>query len=216
MGKTPKIKICGLYREEDIYAVNEYKPDFAGFIIGFPKSHRNISLEQLRTYKALLEQDIQSVGVFVNASMEELLEAAPYLDVIQLHGDESNREIENLRRRLPEKEIWKALKIRGIWDLEVAADSIADCVVLDNGYGTGDVFDWKLLEHLTHTEKSFILAGGLNLSNMEEALELFQAYGFDISSGVETEKCKDKEKIKEVIQMVREFSKGKEGEERHE
>ncbi len=200
-----KIKICGLYRMEDVEYVNEAKPDYVGFIIDFPKSHRNVSIQQVSQLTGKLKSEIQSVGVFVNQDMEAVAEAAQYLDVMQLHGDESNAYIEQLRLRLPEKEIWKAFKIRNIRDLEQAADSIADKVVLDNGYGTGEVFDWSLLEHLAHVDRPFILAGGLELENLEEAIERFYPFALDISSGVEVNRCKDREKIKEVVERVRQL-----------
>lgn len=200
-----KVKICGLYRREDVEYVNEAQPDYAGFIIEFPKSHRNVSIQQVAQLTGKLNSQIQSVGVFVNQEIKVVVEAAKYLDVLQLHGDESNAYIEQLRLRLPEKEIWKAFKIRGIGDLEQAADSIADKIVLDNGYGTGQVFDWSLLEHLAHVERPFILAGGLELQNLEEAIERFYPFALDISSGVEVNRCKDREKIKAVVTRVRKF-----------
>ncbi len=200
---STKIKICGLYRTEDIVYVNESLPDYVGFIIGFPKSHRNVSIEQVKKYKNSLKEEIQAVGVFVDANMEDIVQAAPYLDVIQLHGSEDNGFIEKLRRKLPEKEIWKAFKIRGIVDLEHAVDSIADRMVLDNGYGTGATFDWKLLEHIRKVERSFILAGGMDVSNIEEAVNRFHPFAIDVSSSVETERCKDRDKIEEVVKTVR-------------
>lgn len=205
VGQRTKVKICGLYRREDVDAVNAAKPDYIGFIIGFPKSHRNVTIEQVAQYKQVLDPRIQAVGVFVNASYEEIVAAANYLDVIQLHGEEDNHFIEQLRKCLPQIEIWKAFKVRGVHDLEHAVDSIADRVVLDNGYGTGNVFDWSLLRHLTHVEKSFILAGGLDVSNLADAIRLFHPYALDISSGVETNRCKDRNKIIEVVTKTREM-----------
>lgn len=200
---STKIKICGLYRKEDIIYVNEALPDYVGFIIGFPKSHRNVSIEQVKEYKNTLKDEIQAVGVFVDAGVECIMEVAPYLDIIQLHGSEDNGFIEKLRRKLPKKEIWKAFKIRTIGDVEQAIDSIADRVVLDNGYGTGETFDWDLLEHIKKVERSFILAGGMDVSNMQEAIKRFHPFAIDVSSSVERNRCKDKEKIQAVVQLVR-------------
>lgn len=205
---STKIKICGLYRLEDIEYANEVLPDYVGFIIGFPKSHRNISVRHAATFKQLLSKEIKTVGVFVNVNISLIVEAAPYLDIIQLHGDESNHDIERLRRYLPEKEIWKAFEIRSVRDLEDAVDSLADRVVLDNGYGTGKVFDWSLLEHLKYVTKSYILAGGLEVSNIEEGIRRFKPYAVDVSSGVEVNRCKDLDKMREIAQLTRSITIG--------
>lgn len=203
-----KIKLCGLYRLEDIRYANESQPDYVGFIIGFSKSHRNIDFDQVALFKESLSENIKTVGVFVDAHIEQIVEVAPFLDVIQLHGEEDNHYIDSLRRYLPEKEIWKAFKIRSVRNLEEAADSIADCVVLDNGYGTGDVFDWSLLTHLKYIHKPYILAGGLGIENIEEAIVRFHPYAVDLSSGVEINKCKNKEKMKAVVELIHSIDKG--------
>lgn len=210
MRQKTKIKICGLSRLEDIYAVNEAMPDYVGFIINFPMSHRNVTIPKVAEFKQRLRKRIKTVGVFVNANKESIIEASKYLDVIQLHGDESNHEIEHLRRYLPEKEIWKAYKIRNIQDLVLAENSSADKVVLDNGYGTGHVFDWSLLKYMKSATKTFIIAGGLEVSNLGIAIKKFEPFAVDISSGVETDKLKDKDKIKEVVRITREASRGEE------
>ncbi len=203
-----KIKICGLYRIEDIMYVNEALPDYVGFIINFPKSHRCVTINQVANFKQVLVDTIQTVGVFVDAEMEEIMQASEYLDVIQLHGHEDNRYIEQLCRCLPKKEIWKAFKIRTVRDLEEAADSIADRIVLDNGYGTGSTFDWDLLKHLAHAEKSLVLAGGLGINNIENAIGRFHPYALDMSSGVETDKKKDRDKMIEVVRKTRQLTRG--------
>lgn len=198
-----KIKICGLYRQEDLEYVNEAKPDYVGFIINFPKSHRNTSIDMIQLFIKELSKEIKAVGVFVNAQIEQIVEVAQYLDVIQLHGEEGNYFIQQLRHRLPDKEIWKAFKIRGLKDIEAAIASIADRVVLDNGYGTGKPFDWSLLEHISQMDRPFLLAGGMDVNNIEEAIERFHPFAIDVSSSVETNQCKDREKIEAVVRMIR-------------
>ena len=196
-----KIKICGLSREVDIDYVNEAKPDYIGFILNFPKSRRNISPERAAGLKKNLESGIRTVGVFVNQPMETVLEAADTigLDVIQLHGSEDNDYIKELRNKT-DREIWKAFKIRSAEDLTKAENSAADQILLDNGYGTGEVFDWSLAGGI---RRPFLLAGGLTPENIPDAVSRLHPLLLDISSGVETEGYKDREKILAAVRAAR-------------
>ncbi len=199
-----KVKICGLFRAEDIDYVNEARPDYIGFIIGFPKSHRNITTEKVVELTKKLNSDIKAVGVFVNATADMILELSPYLDVIQLHGAEDDFYIEKLKEDLLEKEIWKAFKIVTLEDLHTAFQSKADRIILDNGYGTGETFDWNLLKkHSLDAKRDFVFAGGIHLGNIREVIEQFAPEIIDISSGVETDKVKDQEKIRAIIKEIR-------------
>ena len=85
-----KIKLCGMFRDCDIDYANEAKPDYIGFILGFPKSHRNIDAETARRLRSRLDTGIKAVGVFVNSPETTCAEYADcgIIDVIQLHGDE--------------------------------------------------------------------------------------------------------------------------------
>ncbi len=195
-----KIKICGLFREVDIEYVNTTKPDFAGFIIDFPKSHRSIDFDTAKFLISQLDKSIKSVCVFVNKPIEYIKKFAEICDVVQLHGSEDNDFIQNLREKMPNVTIWKAFKIRSSHDLDIAKSTIADMVLLDNGYGTGEVFDWGIIENF---DKNFILAGGISIENIKTAIEKFNPYAVDLSSSVETEKVKNFEKIKDIVNTVR-------------
>lgn len=202
MGRT-KIKICGLYRNCDIDYVNETRPDFAGFIF-YPPSHRYVTEEQMRHFRERLKQEIPAVGVFVDEPVEQV---ARYLEegliqVAQLHGHEDEDYIKKLRKLVPGCEIWKAFRIQSKADLQNAAKSSADRILLDNGYGTGRCFDWRLMEG-QDIPRPFLLAGGLHPGNVEAALERFHPWGVDVSSGVETDKQKDLGKIREMIWKIR-------------
>jgi phosphoribosylanthranilate isomerase len=122
------------------------------------------------------------------------------VNIIQLHGSEDNAYIAQLRKRLPKAQIWKAVKIRSAHDLDEAEKSAADRVLLDNGFGTGETFDWSLVRHFP---REFLLAGGLTAENIPFAIATFRPYAVDISSGVETEGVKDKGKIFAVVSAVR-------------
>lgn len=195
-----KVKICGLRRPEDIAAVNQYRPDYVGFIINFPKSHRNVSPEQVKALKAQLSPDIPAVGVTVNQPIDTvaaLLESGT-IDIAQLHGQESADDIRALQQRTG-KPVWKAFRIRTSEDLEAARTSPADLVLLDNGYGTGETFDWTLVRDIG---RPFALAGGLSIENITDAAKM-QPDILDISSGAETDGFKDPEKIRALVYMVR-------------
>ncbi len=199
-----KIKICGLFREIDIQYVNETKPDFAGFIMDFPKSHRSIDYNTAKTLISQLNSSIKSVCVFVNKPIEYIETFTGICDVVQLHGTEDHDFIHHLRAKMPDVEIWKAFKIKCLADLKNAKACTADMVLLDNGMGTGEVFDWSLIENF---DKNFILAGGLTAENLKNAIDQFNPYAVDLSSSVETEKYKDYEKIKEIISIARSIKK---------
>ena len=196
-----KIKICGLFREEDIRAVNEARPDYIGFILNFPKSHRNVLPEKAARLRRLLLPSIRAVGVFVDQPACTVAEIAGQvgLDVIQLHGHENADYIEDIKKRtgLP---VWKAFRVRSPEDLAEAEASQADEILLDNGYGSGEVFDWTLTESLS---RPFILAGGLNPENIRQAIRQLAPSVVDISSGVETNKQKDPQKIKAAVTAAR-------------
>ncbi len=199
-----KIKICGLFRPEDIEFVNFALPDWCGFIINFPKSHRSVTPEQVRTLRAGLSDSITPVGVFVDRPAEE---AAALLNdgtvsIAQLHGDEDDEYIARLRslvKRAPapcDVQIWKAFKVRSPADLTAVEASAADLVLLDNGYGTGEAFDWSVARSV---KRPFILAGGLTPENIPRAVEALHPYGLDLSSGVEVEKKKDFGRIRAAV-----------------
>ena len=196
-----KIKICGLYRKEDIEYANEVRPDYIGFIINFPKSHRNLSPEDAKALKENLDKRIKAVGVFVDQSIEYVSEAAEIigLDVIQLHGHEDEEYIKTLIDKT-DRMIWKAFKVRSEEDLKKAENSSADEILLDNGYGTGETFDWDLINDF---KRPFILAGGLTPGNIKEAVGKYDPKIVDISSGVETDKVKDKSKMQAAVDAVR-------------
>lgn len=197
-----KIKICGLTRPQDIEAVNRYRPDYVGFVIDFPKSRRSCTPEQVRTLRRRLSPAIPAVGVTVNqplAHIAALLESGT-IDIAQLHGQEDDTYVRALQARTG-KAVWKAFRIRSQADLEQARRSSADLILLDNGYGTGEVFDWTLVRDIG---RPFALAGGLNTENLHDAANM-QPRVMDISSGAETDGVKDADKIRTLIELVRSF-----------
>ena len=149
---------------------------------------------------------IKTVGVFVNETVENLLKIAEEvkLDVIQLHGDEDESFIQTLKEQ-SNVEVWKAVQVRSDADAEKWIDSSADMLLFDAYHkdergGTGEVFDWSSLDEF---ERPFMLAGGMDSTNVARAIRTVRPYGIDISSGIETEGVKDDEKIKAFTNIVR-------------
>ena len=192
-----KIKICGLKRLQDIEYVNELLPDFIGFV--FAGTKRKITDEKAKEFKTVLNPRIKAVGVFVNEdfSFVEKLVKNDVIDLVQLHGQETNEYIKILKQKI-DVPIIKAIQIKN--DDSFNVDYDVDYYLFDYGSGgTGESFDWSMLKEVN---KSVFLAGGINLSNIDEALKL-NVYGLDVSSGVETDGFKDREKIKEIVRRVR-------------
>ncbi|MCR4896810.1 MAG: phosphoribosylanthranilate isomerase [Lachnospiraceae bacterium] len=195
-----KIKFCGLRRPEDIAAANRIRPDYVGFV--FAKgSSRQVTGEQAEALKAMLDPGIPAVGVFVDQRPEEIaaLLARGTIDMAQLHGAEDEGYIARLRE-LTDKPVIKAFRVRNAEDVQAARKSSADLVLLDSGAGTGETFDWSLLRDVG---RDYLLAGGLHPGNAAEALRQLHPYGLDVSSGIETDRVKDQEKMAAFAAAVR-------------
>ena len=199
---SAKVKLCGMTRPEDILVARKLNPDYVGFVF-WPKSKRFLTREQATELREMLPSDIPAVGVFVDEDPEVILSlvGAGVIQVVQLHGPETEETLNWLRVRT-DVPLWKAFKVRSPEDVAAANESSADLVLLDNGYGTGKPFDWSLMEGI---RRPFLLAGGLTPENAEEAIERFQPYGLDVSSGIETDGLKDPEKMTEFVRRVRRF-----------
>ena len=223
---TPKIKMCGISKIETIPAVIEANPDYMGLV--FAPSKRQVTVDQAKTLveelhkqyanrynrdaeqysnQTLIHQEfIKTVGIFVNETLDNLVTIATEvnLDAVQLHGDEDEAFIQSLKERT-NVEVWKAVQIRSAADAEAWIDSRADMLLFDAYHkdergGTGEVFDWSCLDEF---ERPFMLAGGIDSTNVARAIRTVRPYGIDISSGIETDGVKDDEKIKAFTNIVR-------------
>ena len=210
---TPKVKMCGISKVETIPAIVDAKPDYMGLV--FAPSKRQVTVEQAKILVEELHKQyavrynsetIKTVGVFVNETVENLLKIAEEvkLDVIQLHGDEDESFIQILKEQ-SNVEVLKAVQVRSAADAEKWIDSSADMLLFDAYHkdergGTGEVFDWSSLDEF---ERPFMLAGGIDSTNVARAIRTVRPYGIDISSGIETEGVKDDEKMKAFTNIVR-------------
>ena len=196
-----KIKICGLKRLDDIEIVNKYKPDYIGFV--FADSKRKVTSDLAFKMKKNLDSSIKSVGVFVDEDIDVIIKLYDegIIDIAQLHGLENEEYIKKLKQKSNyQLEIINALEMSDEKDLKEYDNSLADYLLLDSGKGSGKTFDWRLIRK--DLKKEFFLAGGLNSKNISKAIEEFNPYAVDLSSGVETDGYKDELKIKEVMEEV--------------
>ena len=217
---TPKVKMCGISKVETIPAIVDAKPDYMGLV--FAPSKRQVTVDQAKIlveelhrgyakkYGSDTEHDkngtIKTVGVFVNETVENLVTIAneANLDAVQLHGDEDEAFIQSLKERT-NVEVWKAIQIRTAADTEKWIDSSAEMLLFDAYHkdergGTGEVFDWSSLDAF---ERPFMLAGGIDSTNVARAIRTVRPYGIDISSGIETNGMKDDKKITAFTKIVK-------------
>ncbi len=194
------IKICGLRTPEDIRIVNTYKPDYAGFIVNYPKSFRSVDTNILAQLTSQLDASIQSVGVFVDEDFDvvkQLLDDQ-VIQVAQLHGHEDETYIAKLQA--DGHTIIKAFTIHHQEDMDAALQSCADIILLDQGKGSGQTFDWSIVPTIS---RPYLLAGGLDQDNIQTAINQLHPWGIDLSSGVETNQSKDEDKIRACIALCK-------------
>ena len=197
-----KIKICGIRRNEDAEYINEVLPEFAGFVF-WDKSKRNVSFEEAVELRRAIDKRIATVGVFVDPDPEFVRKLTDngVISYVQLHGKESEEYIRVLREMIGESVyIIKAYEVSDLDGVRQANMSGADMVLIDSGKGSGNTFDWSLL---TEINRDYFLAGGLSAENVKKAIEALHPYAVDVSSKVETDGCKDRDKINEFCSEVR-------------
>jgi len=199
-----RVKICGITRVEDALAAIELGADAIGLVF-YESSPRHVQLHQAAKIVAALPPFVSVVGLFVDATAEQIREVLTHvrLDVLQFHGDESAEFCRQFNTPY-----LKAVRVRPETNLVQYATDYADAraLLLDafaEGIpgGTGHSFDWSLIpKGLT---RPIILAGGLNAGNVTEAIRQVRPYAVDVSGGVEREKgIKDADKIAAFIRGV--------------
>jgi phosphoribosylanthranilate isomerase len=199
-----KIKICGLFREQDIDYVNEARPDYAGFV--FAQSKRQVSPAFAAGLRGRLSAGIIPVGVFVNAPIEDIasLYHENVIAVAQLHGTEDAVYISRLKEASAAAggkpiEIIKTIRSSEL-EQNITTAAGADYCLIDSGAGSGKPFNWKLLSSLKFS-KPWFLAGGISIDNIEPAMAL-KPFALDVSSGAETDGIKDREKIVKLVTIA--------------
>ena len=206
INSNTKVKICGLTSPAEARYLNENHVDFAGMVLFFPKSKRNISIEQAMENMAALDASIKRVAVVVSPSIEQIrqIEAAGF-DYVQIHGEIPETETEaEAAIAIP---ILKAFNVSDMDSYEKYHNDsrIAGYVFDAIEPGSGKTFDWKLVDNIPRDEKLLLLAGGLNPDNVRMAIEAVHPDGVDVSSGVENDDKagKNPDKIHDFVAAVK-------------
>ena len=204
-----EIKICGINSYESAKA--SVGAEYIGFVF-YPKSPRFLNAFDAKEIASYLNPNQKKVGLFVNADINVIKHISEFvnLDMIQLHGDETINDIKIIKDMM-KKPIIKALPVNTYKDIEDCKkiEDVCDMLLFDTktstgkSGGTGLPFDWNLLKNVK-LKKKWMLAGGLNINNVEDALSITNAPVIDISSGVEIEKgIKCEKKIKTLISHLK-------------
>ncbi|MDD6482566.1 MAG: phosphoribosylanthranilate isomerase [Lachnospiraceae bacterium] len=214
-----EVKICGLTRVEEAEYLNEAAADYAGFVF-FEKSRRNVTVEKAKEIMEALDKNIKKVGVTVSAdaALAEKIQNAGF-DILQVHDRLSTEVLEKVQ--IP---IWYAVNIADEGALEEKMSFLQtlpgelskkiEAIVVDGAeYGSGRPFNWRKSKRLKKagaqsppqifSDRKFVLAGGLNASNVREGIDGFSPDVVDVSSGVENENGKDRKLINEFIRKAK-------------
>lgn len=196
------IKICGITSIEVALVAEAAGANMIGFV--FAPSSRSITAERAYQIAKQLSHETKTVGVFVNETKAEIERITKIvgLDFIQLHGDESANFALSLSRP-----IIKAFTIEDVTDESLATYPAQYFIIDSPGTtyrgGSGKTFDWTKLTKRTFNRNKIIVAGGLDATNVSEAIHILGPRGVDVSSGVETDGVKDAHKIRQFVQQVR-------------
>lgn len=204
-----RAKICGITRIEDVQSVVHAGADAIGLVFYAP-SPRNVTVEQAQALVKHIPAYVQIVGLFVNATGDEIVQVLKNipLDVLQFHGDETPEQCRHIAQ-LTGRRWYKAIQVKPDLDIiKIIHDYQqvgASAVLLDAWHpelkgGTGHSFDWSQFPKL---DIPLILAGGLTPENIEDAIKTTQAFAVDVSGGVESAKgIKDQQLIEHFMQGV--------------
>ena len=202
------VKICGITNIEDALASVEFGADMIGLNF-FEKSTRYVPPTLAKEIAAESTKTVKRVGVFVNASIDHILEICSNvdLDAIQLHGDETLEYEADLRSRTNLETI-KALRVGEDFDVQELVNM--DSTILLDAYrdgeygGTGEVFDWGIASQVRTLVPRLILAGGLDADNVADAIRIVRPYAVDVASGVESSPGKkDAKKLEAFIRNAK-------------
>lgn len=200
---TTMIKVCGLTEVREAEYLNRFKIDFAGFVLFFPKSKRNISIEKAEEIMKHLDKNIKKTAVVVSPAKEQIIDICNSgFDYIQIHG-----KIEEEVLKMAQIPVLKAFNVDDMDEFKMYSsnEKIAGYVFDAAEPGSGRSFDWDILSQIERDGKLFILAGGLNPDNVRKAVAAVNPDMVDVSSGVENDDGfgKDILKIEKFVKQIR-------------
>ena len=200
---TTMIKVCGLTEVREAEYLNRFKIDFAGFVLFFPKSKRNISIEKAEEIMKHLDKNIKKTAVVVSPAKEQIIDICNSgFDYIQIHG-----KIEEEVLKMAQIPVLKAFNVDDMDEFKMYSsnEKIAGYVFDAAQPGSGKSFDWDILSQIERDGKLFILAGGLNPDNVRKAVAAVNPDMVDVSSGVENDDGFDKDilKIEKFVKQIR-------------
>ena len=201
---SPKVKICGISNIEILKTLISLDLDFIGFIF-YSKSPRYVDTKFLQSIEDIDFKDSRPVCVYVNADEDYIYETSSYFNnpILQFHGDEENNFCESFGL-----DYWKAIRVKDKEDLEtISLYNSAQAILLENhkegSYGgTGESFNWTILKDIENDDQNFVLSGGINLQNVDNALKT-NSWCLDLNSGVESQEgIKNIELVKDILKTI--------------
>ena len=204
---SPKVKICGISNIEILKTLISLDLDFIGFIF-YSKSPRYVDSKFLQSIEDIDFKNSRPVCVYVNAEDDYIYETSSYFNnpILQFHGDEENNFCESFGL-----DYWKAIRVKDKEDLEtISLYNSAQAILLENhkegSYGgTGESFNWTILKDIENDDQNFVLSGGINSQNVDNALKT-NSWCLDLNSGVESQEgIKNIELVKDILKTIKTY-----------
>ena len=201
---SPKIKICGISNIKILKTLISLDIDFIGFIF-YSKSPRFVDNKFLQSIQDIDFKNSRPVCVYVNPDKDYVYETSSYFDnpILQFHGEEENNFCESFGL-----DYWKAIRVKNKEDLNsISLYSSAQAILLENhkegSYGgTGESFNWTILKDIENDDQNFVLSGGINSQNVDNALKT-NSWCLDLNSGVESQEgIKNIELVKDILKTI--------------
>jgi phosphoribosylanthranilate isomerase len=201
---SPKIKICGISNIKILKTLISLDIDFIGFIF-YSKSPRFVDNKFLQSIQDINFKNSRPVCVYVNPDEDYVYETSSYFDnpILQFHGEEENNFCESFGL-----DYWKAIRVKNKEDLNsISLYSSAQAILLENhkegSYGgTGESFNWTILKDIENDDQNFVLSGGINSKNVDNALKT-NSWCLDLNSGVESQEgIKNIELVKDILKTI--------------
>ena len=201
---SPKIKICGISNIKSLKTLISLDIDFIGFIF-YSKSPRFVDNKFLQSIQDIDFKNSRPVCVYVNPDEDYVYETSSYFDnpILQFHGEEENNFCESFGL-----DYWKAIRVKNKEDLNsISLYSSAQAILLENhkegSYGgTGESFNWTILKDIENDDQNFVLSGGINSKNVDNALKT-NSWCLDLNSGVESQEgIKNIELVKDILKTI--------------